>query len=73
MATAKMINIRIPVELEKDLTALSKEEDIPISDIVRMSLRKFLALRRFKHLHKKTVSYARNAGFVTEDDILSLK
>ncbi|NLE64923.1 MAG: hypothetical protein GX606_03290 [Elusimicrobia bacterium] len=73
MAATKTINIRIPKELEKDLASLSKEEDIPVSEIVRMSLRKFITLRRFRALHKKTVRYARKAGYMTEEEILNLK
>lgn len=72
MPATKMINIRIPAGLRKELDELSKEDDIPVSDIVRISLRKFISVRRFKHLHSKTVRYARKAGLVTEDDILSL-
>jgi len=73
MSVSKLINVRVSATLQKELQALSRSEHIPISDLVRDSLREFLAVRKFRKLSKDVKSYARKAGFVTDDDILGLK
>ena len=73
MSISKLINVRVPATLEKELKELSRSEHIPISELVRDSLREFLAVRKFRKLSKEVRVYARKAGFVTDEDILGLK
>jgi len=73
MSISKLINVRVPATLEKELKELSRTEHIPISELVRDSLREFLAVRKFRKLSKDVRGYARKAGFVIDDDILGLK
>ena len=73
MSISKLINVRVPAGLEKDLKDLSRSENIPISELVRDSLREFLAVRKFRKLSKEVRGLARKAGFVTDEDILGLK
>lgn len=73
MSVSKLINVRVPETLQKELQDLSRSEHIPISDLVRDSLREFLAIRKFRRLSKDVKNYARKAGFVTDEDILGLK
>jgi len=73
MSISKLINVRVPVGLQKELQDLSRSEHVPISDLVRDSLREFLAVRKFRSLSKEVRGYARKTGFVTDEDILGLK
>ena len=73
MSISKLINVRVPATLEKELKELSRREHIPISELVRDSLREFLAVRKFRKLSKEARSYARKAGFVSDEDILGLE
>ena len=73
MSTSKLINVRVPLPLQKELEELSRSEHIPMSELIRDSLREFLAIRKFRRLSKSVKGYARKAGFVSDDDILGLK
>ena len=73
MSISKLINVRVPATLQKELQDLSRSENIPISELVRDSLREFLAVRKFRKLSKEVRGYAKKAGFVTDGDILGLK
>ena len=73
MPISKLINVRVSSELQKELQDLSRSEHIPVSDLVRDSLREFLAVRKFRRLSKEVKGYARKSGFVTDEDILGLK
>lgn len=73
MSISKLINVRVPAKLEKELKDLSRSEHVPISELVRDSLREFLSVRKFRRLSKEVRGYARKSGFVTDEDILGLK
>jgi len=73
MSASKLINIRVPLPIQKELEDISRSEHVSISDLVRDSLREFLAVRKFRSLSKRVRSYARKSGFVTDDDIFGLK
>jgi predicted transcriptional regulator len=66
----EMITIRIPKELKDDLEKISISIHRPLSDLVRESLRKFVAVERFRQLREMTTPYAKSAGVLTDDDIL---
>lgn len=72
MPTSKLINVRVPVSLQKELEQLSRNEHVPMSNLIRDSLREFLAVRKFRALSKGVRGYARKAGFITDEDILGL-
>ena len=73
MSISKLINVRVPSALQKELQELSRSEHVPVSELVRDSLREFLAVRKFRGLSKNARPYARKAGYVTDEDILRLK
>lgn len=72
MNKEKSLNVRVPADLQKQLIAASKQEHIPVSDLVRLCLRRFLAVREFRRLRRKTLPQAREQGFWTDDDIFSI-
>lgn len=65
----RALNIRIPEDLRTELLALSKEERAPFSDLVRESLREFLAVRRFRRLRRKILPLAEAQGLLTDEDV----
>lgn len=65
----RVLNIRIPDEVRAELMALSKEEHVPFSNLVRESLREFLAVRRFRRLRGKVLPFAEAQGFLTDEDV----
>jgi predicted transcriptional regulator len=63
------LNVRIPDPLRRELDKLSRQEKRPLSDIVRDSLERYVALRRFERLRAKTLPFAEAQGFLTDEDV----
>jgi predicted transcriptional regulator len=63
------LTIRIPEELRRKLDKLSRDKQQPVSDLVRDSLRRYVALERFRQVRKRTMPFAEAQGFLTDDDI----
>lgn len=73
MPASKLLNFRVPVNLQKELEELSRRKHVPISELLRDSLREFLAVHKFRSLSKSARKYARKTGFVTDEDIMGLE
>ena len=65
------ITVRIPDELKSDLQQISESTHKPVSDLVRESLRRYVAVERFRQLRKKTLPFAEAQGFLTDEDVFS--
>ena len=63
------ISIRIPDDIRKNLKAISKKEGKPLSDLVRESLQKYIAVYRFRQLRNKVLPFAEAQGLLTDDDV----
>ena len=63
------ITIRLPDDLRKALEDISKKENIPLSDIVRESIRKYISIHRFRQLRCKVLPFAEAQGLLTDEDI----
>ena len=63
------LTIRLPDELRDDLRRLSQEQSKPISDIVRESIRRYVAVERFRALRRKALPFAEAQGFLTDEDV----
>jgi len=63
------ITIRLPDDLRADLQRLSREQSKPISDIVRESIRRYVAVERFRSLRRKVLPFAEAQGFLTDEDV----
>jgi predicted transcriptional regulator len=63
------ITIRLPDELRSDLQKLSKEQSKPVSDLVRESIRRYVAVEKFRALRKKVLPFAEAQGFLTDEDV----
>jgi predicted transcriptional regulator len=67
--TMSTMTIRIPDPLRRELLALCKQQQRPMSDLVRESLRRYVTLQRFQTLRKKAMPFAEAQGFLTDEDI----
>jgi predicted transcriptional regulator len=63
------LTIRLPEELKRTLQSLSEAENKPLSDLVRESLKNYLAVKRFRTLRNKTLPFAEAAGYLTDEDV----
>ncbi len=63
------ITIRITDEIRKELQEISRIEQKPVSDLVRESLRKFIAIHRFRKLRNMTLPFAEAQGILTDEDV----
>ena len=66
------LTIRLDSPLRKELESLSKEERVPLSDLVRESLRQYVVVRRFRKLRKKILPFAEAQGILTDEDVFKL-
>ena len=63
------LNVRIPTALKRQLEALSRQQHRPSSELVRESLRRYIAAEQIAALRKMTVPLAEARGFITDDDV----
>ena len=63
------ITVRLPEDLRKMLDEISEEEDMPISDLVRESIRRYTAVHRFRQLRRRVLPFAESQGLLTDDDV----
>ena len=61
--------IRIPKDLRKKLEKLSKQQRRSTSDVVRESLRRYLAQEQLRQIREKLRPYAEARGFLTDEDV----
>ncbi|MGH7739335.1 MAG: ribbon-helix-helix protein, CopG family [bacterium] len=64
-----MLTVRLSAELGRQLDKASKEEKIQVSEIVRESLSRYVAVLRFRELRKKAVKKAGAQGIYTDEDV----
>ena len=67
--TMNTLTIRLPEDLKDDLQKLSEEQSNPVSDIVRESIRRYVAVEKFRALRKKVLPFAEAQGFLTDEDV----
>jgi predicted transcriptional regulator len=63
------LTIRIPDDLRRKLNKLSRDKQQPVSDLVRDSLRRYVAMERFSEMRKRTMPFAKAQGFLTDEDV----
>ena len=69
MSYMNTLTIRIPDELRSDLQKISTRRSVPVSDLVRESLRRYVAIERFRALRKRTLPFAEAQGLLTDEDV----
>ena len=63
------LTVRIPADLRSELQDISQEQRKPVSDLVRESIRRYVALERFRALRKRVLPFAEAQGFVMDEDV----
>ena len=63
------LTIRLPDDLRDDLKKISREQSKPVSDVVRESIRRYVALEKFRALRRKVLPFAEAQGFLTDEDV----
>jgi len=63
------LTVRIPDELRADLQEISSRQSVPVSDLVRESIRRYVAVERFRALRRRTLPFAEAQGLLTDEDV----
>jgi predicted transcriptional regulator len=63
------LTVRIPTDLRSELRDISQEQRKPVSDLVRESIRRYVAIEKFRTLRKKVLPFAEAQGFITDEDV----
>jgi predicted transcriptional regulator len=63
------LTVRVPETLKRQLARFSKQRGQTAGDIVRESLKRYLARERFQALRGKTLPFAESQGFLTDEDV----
>ena len=63
------MTIRIPEEVRRQLKKLCEQQQRSTSDIVRESLRRYIAAEELRELREKLRPYAEARGVLTDDDV----
>jgi len=63
------LTIRVPDDLRADLQKISREQNKSVSDVVRESIRRYVAVEKFRALRRKVLPFAEAQGFLTDEDV----
>ncbi len=69
--TMNTLTIRLPEDLKADLQKISRQQNKPVSDVVRESIRRYVAVERFRALRRKVLPFAEAQGFLTDEDVFN--
>jgi Arc/MetJ-type ribon-helix-helix transcriptional regulator len=63
------ITVRLPNDLQEILQSISKKEHVPVSDVVRESIRRYISIYQFRQLRRKTLPFAEARGLLVDEDV----
>lgn len=63
------LTIKIDRALRSDLQSISKAEKKAVSEVVRESVRRYVALQRFRAVRNKVLPFAEAQGILTDEDV----
>jgi predicted transcriptional regulator len=66
------LTLRIPDDLRRQLDELSRQQQRPTSELVRESLRRYIATEQLKAIRHATLPLAEAQGFLTDDDVFKV-
>jgi predicted transcriptional regulator len=69
MSYMNTLTVRIPAELRAALQEISARQCVPVSDLVRESIRRYVAIERFRALRKRALPFAEAQGLLTDEDV----
>jgi predicted transcriptional regulator len=65
------LTVRIPDKLRADLRRIGRQQNKPVSNVVRESVRRYAAIEKFRSLRKKVLPFAEAQGYITDEDVLN--
>lgn len=72
MSCMNTLTIRIPLSMRRDLQRLARRNHQPMSDLVRDSLRRYVAAEKFRELRSSAMPFAQAQGFLTDEDVFKV-
>ncbi len=63
------LTVRLPDDLRKELEQISDSEAKPISDLVRESIQRYVAIYNFRKLRNTVLPFAEAQGILTDEDV----
>ena len=69
MSCMTTLTVRVPDDLKRELKRFSKQHGQTAGDVIRNSLKRYLAVERFQALRAKTLPFAEAQGFLTDEDV----
>jgi len=63
------LSVRLPDDLRKDLQKISDAEAKPVSDLVRESIQRYVAIYNFRRLRNTILPFAEAQGILTDEDV----
>jgi predicted transcriptional regulator len=63
------LTVRLPDELRADLLEISSRQSAPVSDLVRESIRRYVAIERFRAIRNRTLPFAEAQGLLSDEDV----
>ncbi len=63
------LTVRLPRDLRAALERICRSEKTPVSDAVRESIRRYVAVRQFRALRRRILPHAEAHGFLTDEDV----
>ena len=67
----RALSVRLPDDLRKDLQQISDAEAKPVSDLVRESIQRYVAIYNFRRLRNTILPFAEAQGILTDEDVFS--
>ncbi len=66
------LTVRIPKDLGKQLKKLCRQQGRSTSEVVRESLRRYIAAEQFRQIREMVRPYAEARGFLTDEDVFKV-
>ena len=63
-----VFSIRLTEFERKELDQISKDEKSPVGKLIRESIDRFVAVKRFRQLRKRAMVFAEKKGIYTDED-----
>lgn len=63
------LTVRLPESMKNELDQLSRAENRAVSDIVRESLKRYIAVQKFRSVRGKILPFAEAQGLLTDEDV----
>ena len=67
------ITFRIPKQMKLELERVCRLEGVELSMVIRESLKRVIALHKFRRLRNSTLPFAERVGVFSDEDVFKFK